>query len=99
MCNKLAFHCCEFASPGRRCLLTRVPSPCPACRSGRKRAALTYCVTYTIGCITKHFNNFWILFAGRVFCGVATSLLYSAFESWLVGEHFKVGWCCGCGWL
>ena len=28
---------------------------------------------------------------GRVFCGIATSLLYSAFESWLVAEHFKRG--------
>ncbi|GAB4815724.1 hypothetical protein N2152v2_002770 [Parachlorella kessleri] len=60
-------------------------------RHGRKRAALLYCATYSIGCFTKHFNNFWILFVGRVFCGVATSLLYSAFESWLVGEHFKRG--------
>lgn len=42
------------------------------------------------GCFTKHFNNFNILFVGRIFCGVATSLLFSAFESWLVAEHFKV---------
>lgn len=59
-------------------------------RSGRKRAALTYCVTYTLGCLTKHFNSFWILAGGRVLCGVATSLLFSAFESWLVAEHNKV---------
>ena len=58
---------------------------------GRKRAALIYVATYTIGCFTKHFNSFWVLFFGRVFCGVATSLLYSAFESWLVAEHFKRG--------
>jgi hypothetical protein len=32
-----------------------------------------------------------VLFVGRVFCGVATSLLYSAFESWLVAEHNKRG--------
>lgn len=56
---------------------------------GRKRAALTYVVSYMLGCFTKHVNSFWVLFMGRVFCGVATSLLYSAFESWLVGEHFK----------
>lgn len=47
-------------------------------------------VTYTLGCFTKHWNLFWVLFVGRLFCGVATSLLYSAFESWLVAEHFKV---------
>ena len=33
---------------------------------------------------------FIVLLVGRLFCGVATSLLYSAFESWLVAEHFKV---------
>jgi MFS transporter, MFS domain-containing protein family, molybdate-anion transporter len=60
-------------------------------KHGRKRAALIYVCTYTFGCFTKHFNSFWILFTGRIFCGVATSLLYSAFESWLVAEHFKRG--------
>lgn len=60
-------------------------------KHGRKRAALIYVISYTLGCFTKHFNSFWILFFGRVFCGVATSLLYSAFESWLVAEHFKRG--------
>lgn len=59
---------------------------------GRKRAGLIYVATYSFGCFTKHFNHFWVLFTGRVFCGVATSLLYSAFESWLVAEHFKRGY-------
>ena len=59
-------------------------------RSGRKKAALAYVLTYTVGCVTKHFNNFSILLVGRLFCGVATSLLNSAFESWLVAEHSKV---------
>jgi MFS family permease len=70
------------------------PEPPSPTRSGRKRAALTYCLAYTLGCFTKHFNSFWILAGGRVLCGIATSLLFSAFESWLVAEHFKVG-----GWL
>lgn len=63
----------------------------PAHRRGRKKAALTYVASYVFGCFTKHFNNFNVLFVGRIFCGVATSLLFSAFESWLVAEHFKVG--------
>ena len=65
------------------------PNQIHKARRGRKKAALTYVVTYTIGCFTKHWNIFWVLFTGRLFCGVATSLLYSAFESWLVAEHFK----------
>ena len=51
---------------------------------------MAYVFAYTCGCVTKHFNDFNILFVGRVFSGVATSLLYSAFESWLVAEHKKV---------
>ena len=64
-------------------------------RRGRKKAALTYVASYVFGCFTKHFNNFNVLFVGRIFCGVATSLLFSAFESWLVAEHFKVQLSCG----
>ncbi|CAL5220451.1 g2470 [Coccomyxa viridis] len=61
-------------------------------KTGRKKAALTYVITYCIGCATKHWNMFAVLLVGRLFCGVATSLLYSAFESWLVAEHFKRGY-------
>ncbi|CAL5229707.1 g13080 [Coccomyxa viridis] len=61
-------------------------------KHGRKKAALAYVFTYTCGCVTKHFNDFNVLFIGRVFSGVATSLLYSAFESWLVAEHKKRGY-------
>ena len=68
---------------------TESATSCP-CR-GRKKAALLYVLTYTLGCFTKHWNNYHVLLMGRLFCGVATSLLYSAFESWLVAEHFKVG--------
>ncbi|KAK9908103.1 hypothetical protein WJX75_002781 [Coccomyxa subellipsoidea] len=56
---------------------------------GRKKAALAYVVMYTSGCVTKHFNDFNVLLAGRLFSGIATSLLNSAFESWLVAEHSK----------
>jgi hypothetical protein len=86
----------ERAAPGaaRGAGALRHPVSCLArsaapARRGRKKAALTYVATYTIGCFTKHWNMFWVLFVGRLFCGVATSLLYSAFESWLVAEHFK----------
>lgn len=58
--------------------------------SGRKANCFLYAVMYGIACITKHFANFYILAAGRFFAGVATSILFSAFESWLVCEHNKV---------
>ncbi|XP_073353988.1 uncharacterized protein [Aegilops tauschii subsp. strangulata] len=60
-------------------------------RQGRKRACITYCITYILSCITKHSPHYRVLL-GRILGGVATSLLFSAFESWLVAEHNKRGY-------
>ncbi|RNA12370.1 molybdate-anion transporter-like isoform X2 [Brachionus plicatilis] len=54
---------------------------------GRRFNCILYGVLYSIGCVTKHFNNFHILMFGRLLAGIATSILYSAFESWLIYEH------------
>lgn len=50
---------------------------------------MLYCVTYGLSCATKHWNSYRVLMVGRVLGGVATSLLFTAFESWLVSEHMK----------
>ncbi|PRQ16671.1 putative molybdate-anion transporter, major facilitator superfamily domain-containing protein [Rosa chinensis] len=60
-------------------------------KQGRKRACVTYCITYILSCFTKHFPDYKVLMLGRVLGGIATSLLFSAFESWLVAEHNKRG--------
>ncbi|CAN6463782.1 unnamed protein product [Victoria cruziana] len=60
-------------------------------KQGRKRACITYCITYILSCITKHSPQYKVLMLGRILGGIATSLLFSAFESWLVAEHFKRG--------
>lgn len=60
-------------------------------RHGRKFTVLLYGVLYTASCVTKFFNNFHILLLGRVSSGVATSILCSAFESWMVAEHNSRG--------
>ncbi|CAL9146177.1 uncharacterized protein LOC135628827 [Musa acuminata AAA Group] len=60
-------------------------------KQGRKRASVTYCITYILSCMTKHSPQFKVLMLGRVLGGIATSLLFSAFESWLVAEHNKRG--------
>lgn len=60
-------------------------------KQGRRRASVTYCITYILSCITKHSPQYKILMIGRVLGGIATSLLFSAFESWLVAEHNKRG--------
>ncbi|KAK3228138.1 hypothetical protein Dsin_008000 [Dipteronia sinensis] len=60
-------------------------------KQGRKRACVTYCITYILSCITKHSPQYKVLMLGRILGGVSTSLLFSAFESWLVAEHNKRG--------
>lgn len=60
-------------------------------RSGRRLFALLYCVLYIVSCLTKHVNWFPILMVGRVTGGIATSLLFSVFDSWLICEHIKRG--------
>lgn len=57
---------------------------------GRKRSCmLLYCGAYALSCMTKHFNIYAMLFIGRILGGIATSVLYSSFESWLVCEHAR----------
>jgi len=56
-------------------------------KMGRKKFALLYCFFYIASCMTKHFPNYWMLMLGRVLGGIATSLLFSAFETWMVSEH------------
>ncbi|KAG2257575.1 hypothetical protein Bca4012_094744 [Brassica carinata] len=56
---------------------------------GRKRACVTYCIVYILSCITKHSPQYRVLMVGRILGGIATSLLNSAFRSWLIAEHNK----------
>jgi MFS family permease len=60
-------------------------------KHGRKKAALLYVVLYTLSCFTKHSPDYGVLMLGRLLGGIATSLLFSAFESWIVAEHFSKG--------
>jgi MFS family permease len=51
---------------------------------------LTYGVLYGISClITAHGGSFFYLIFGRVFGGIATAILFSVFESWLVSAGQK----------
>jgi hypothetical protein len=56
---------------------------------GRRLSCYVYCISYIVSCLTKHSPNFYVLLFGRVTGGVATSILFSSFESWLVAEHNK----------
>jgi len=54
---------------------------------GRKKCALAYCALYIVSCLTKHVKSYSVLMFGRVTGGIATSLLFSCFECWMVSEH------------
>lgn len=58
---------------------------------GRKKLCLCYCLCYMFSVSMKHFKNFNLLLLGRVGGGIATSLLFSVFESWLIGAHIEKG--------
>jgi len=53
---------------------------------GRRRNCQLYCILYVLSCCTKHFSEYWVLMVGRITGGIATSVLFSGFESWLVAE-------------
>ncbi|PNS15199.1 hypothetical protein CAC42_8200 [Sphaceloma murrayae] len=58
---------------------------------GRKTACLIYCFSYLACCMTMLSNNLTILFIGRVFGGISTTILYSAFETWMITEYHHRG--------
>lgn len=60
-------------------------------RYGRKLSCILYGVTYILSCLTKFVNDYNVLMVGRLLGGFATSILWSAFESWMVSEHMSRG--------
>ena len=61
-------------------------------KMGRKRLCQVYCILYILSCATKHARHYNVLMLGRVLGGIATSLLFSSFESWMVCEHNARGY-------
>jgi len=58
---------------------------------GRKMSCIAFGIIYSLSCVTKHSPDYWVLMIGRLLGGVATSLLFSVFESWMIASHFKNG--------
>jgi MFS family permease len=59
---------------------------------GRKRLCLTFAALYSISCLTKHSSQYEVLMLGRILGGISTSILFSAFESWMVQEHHEAAY-------
>lgn len=57
-------------------------------RFGRRKAALAQCVIHSAACLTVIFGGTClpVLFLGRVLAGMALTLLWTVFESWMVTE-------------
>jgi hypothetical protein len=53
---------------------------------GRKRGTIAFALLYSLGAASTKSSLLSVLLLGRVFSGIGTSLLFSAPESWLVGE-------------
>lgn len=56
-------------------------------KGGRRLFVIIFAVVYLASCMTKHFKNYNVLMLGRLLGGVATSLLFSVFEAWLIKAH------------
>ena len=56
---------------------------------GRRFMCCVFCWTYSLSCLSTLFNHSAIIFAGRILGGISTSILYSAFEAWMVTEFHK----------
>jgi hypothetical protein len=58
---------------------------------GRKKGTLAFALIYALGAASTKSPLLQVLFLGRILSGIGTSLLFSAPESWLVGESQKGG--------
>ena len=76
---------CGFAST----VLLGTWAPIAADRYGRQKLCMMFTVIYSLACLFKLSQNYGILILGRVLGGMATSLLFSAFEAWYITEHIE----------
>ncbi|KZT43532.1 DUF791-domain-containing protein [Sistotremastrum suecicum HHB10207 ss-3] len=58
---------------------------------GRKRLCLYFCLSYAGACLCMLIPKLPILLMGRVLGGLSTSILFSCFESWLMGSSSSLG--------
>eukprot|EP00613_Pedinella_sp_CCMP2098_P072230 CAMPEP_0171905936 /NCGR_PEP_ID=MMETSP0993-20121228/5575_1 /TAXON_ID=483369 /ORGANISM="non described non described, Strain CCMP2098" /LENGTH=547 /DNA_ID=CAMNT_0012537561 /DNA_START=31 /DNA_END=1674 /DNA_ORIENTATION=- len=61
-------------------------------RYGRKKGSIAFAAFYIWAALAVRSSSLPLLFLGRVMGGIGTSLLFSAPEAWLVGEHQKAGY-------
>lgn len=67
------------------------PSPGPSARPPLETAHVCHELHQVAINSLEHIPSMTLLLLGRVLGGISTSLLFSAFESWMVSEHRKQG--------
>eukprot|EP00048_Salpingoeca_helianthica_P000601 m.42709 g.42709 ORF g.42709 m.42709 type:complete len:441 (+) comp10691_c0_seq1:279-1601(+) len=58
---------------------------------GRRMLCMVCCACLALSCTMKLSASFYILMLSALIGGASTSLLFSAFESWMVAEHTTMG--------
>lgn len=57
---------------------------------GRKRLCIMYSLTTTVTCLSTSITDSYVpLILARLFGGASSSILFSTFESWYVGQHLS----------
>lgn len=64
-------------------------TPIAADQFGRKKLCIFFTVAYSVSCLMKLSQSYGILLIGRLVGGLATSVLFTAFEAWYVHEHLE----------
>lgn len=59
---------------------------------GRKAGTILFSLLYMLAAMSTKSSNLIILLLGRIASGIGTSLLFSAPEAWLIGEHQRHGY-------
>ncbi|KAI1260600.1 MFS general substrate transporter [Xylariaceae sp. FL1019] len=60
-------------------------------RFGRRRACLCFCFIHALAAVTVYSDQLSILALGRVLAGIGITLLWTAFESWMIAEYNERG--------
>ena len=58
---------------------------------GRRAGTVAFSLLYTLGALSTQSSKLIVLMLGRLMGGIGTSLLFTAPEAWMVGEHAKEG--------
>ncbi|KAH7262845.1 hypothetical protein BKA59DRAFT_39989 [Fusarium tricinctum] len=58
---------------------------------GTKAMCRYYCIASSLSCLSMLCGSLPLLFISRALGGICNTILYSAFETWMVAEHHKQG--------